>query len=596
MSGRGEKDLLSYYQAELSDLREAGVEFAREHPGVARRLELERDESPDPHVERLIESFAYLTARIQQQLDDEFPDAAAALLGVLYPHYTAPTPSTTVARFRVLEGQGKLTTGHGIRRGTPLVAHAPDGLLCRFRTCYPVTLWPVTVESAAIESADRVAAPRGTQSILRIRMRGWGESPPRPDSLCFYLGHELRSGAALYELLFAQATGVYVRSGETGALIPLPADSLRPVGFRRDEAMLYAPEHAHPAYRLLQEYFVNPHKFLFAEFTNLKAFVPPGPEWELIVPLRRPAPEWLRVSRDSFQLGCTPIINLFDRLTEPIRVDQRRSEYRLVPDVRRTTTTEVHTILKVSASSDPKNEAATYQPLYSFSHGNPARAYWNARRVPTPSRSVAGTDVLLSFVDLDFNPAFPSERTVWAHTLCTNRNLAEQLPPGQFLEIEESAPLHGIDVLHTPTLQRDPPMAGATLWRLVSQLSLNHLSLEGPAGLRTLQEMLRLYNAAYGSPGSEQQASGVTGIECRRVVRRAGHGEWRGMCRGTEITLTFDETCFAGTRAFLLASVLRHFLGLYAPINSFTQTIARGPEAGEEWKAWPPLTGEQSVL
>jgi type VI secretion system protein ImpG len=302
------------------------------------------------------------------------------------------------------------------------------------------------------------------------------------------------------------------------------------------------------------------------------------------------------VSRHSFQLGCTPIINLFDRLTEPIRVDQRRSEYRLVPDVRRTTTTEVHTILKVSASSDPKNEAATYQPLYSFSHGNPARAYWNARRVPTPSRSVGGTDVLLSFVDLDFNPAFPAERTVWAHTLCTNRNLAEQLPPGQFLEIEESAPLHGIDVLHTPTLQRDPPMAGATLWRLVSQLSLNHLSLEGPAGLRTLQEMLRLYNAAYGSPGSEQQASGVTGIECRRVVRRAGHGEWRGMCRGTEITLTFDETCFAGTRAFLLASVLRHFLGLYAPINSFTQTIARGPEAGEEWKAWPPLTGEQSVL
>jgi len=593
--GRGERDLLSYYQAELSDLREAGAEFARAHPGVARRLELERDESPDPHVERLIESFAYLTARIQQQLDDEFPDAAAALLGVLYPHYTAPVPPTTVARFRVTEGQGKLTTGHHIRRETPLVAHTRDGLLCRFRTCYPVTLWPVEVMHAAIESADQVAVPRGTQAILRIRVRGWGDPPARPDTLRFYLGHELRSGAALYELLFALATGVYVRDGEKGPLTALPAGSLRPAGFGREEAMLYAPEHAHPGYRILQEYFANPHKFLFADFTNLEA-VPPGAEWELIVPLRRQAPEWLRVSRDSFQLGCTPIVNLFDRLTEPIRLDQRRSEYRLVPDVRRTATTEVHTILKVSASSDPKHEAGTYQPLYSFSHGSPARAYWSARRVPTPSRNVGGTDVLLSFVDLDFDPAFPAERTVWAHTLCTNRHLAEQLPPGQFLQIEESAPLHAIDVLHTPTAHRDPPMAGATLWRLVSQLSLNHLSLEGPAGLRALQEMLRLYNGAYGGPGSEQQASGLTAIECSRVVRRAGHGEWRGMCRGTQITLTFDETCFAGTHPFLLASVLRHFLALYAPINSFTQTIARGAESGEEWNTWPPLTGEQSVL
>lgn len=596
MRGRGEDDLLGYYQAELTDLREAGAEFARAHPRVARRLELGGDESPDPHVERLIESFAYLTARIQQQLDDEFPDAAAALLGVLYPHYTAPIPSTTVARFKVAEGQGKLTTGHRIRRDTPLVAHTPDGLLCRFRTCYPVTLWPLEVKYAGIESADRVAAPRGTEAILRIRMRGWGDPPARPDTLRFYLGDELRGAAALYELLFAHAGGVYVRNGEEGPLIPLPADSLRAVGFRRDEAMLYAPEHAHPGYRLLQEYFANPRKFLFAELANLSGAVPPGAEWELIVPLRRQAPEWLRVTAESFQLGCTPIINLFDRLTEPIRIDQRRSEYRLVPDVRRMATTEVHTILKVSSSSDPKHEAGTYQPLYSFSHGSPARAYWHSRRVPTPSRNVGGTEVLLSFVDLDFNAALPAESTVWAHTLCTNRHLAVQLPPGHFLQIEESAPLHAVTVLHTPTPQRDPPMAGATLWRLVSQLSLNHLSLEGPAGLRSLQEMLRLYNGAYGSPGSEQQASGVTAIDCRRVVRRAGHGDWRGMCRGTEITLTFDETCFAGTRAFLLASVLRHFLGLYAPINSFTQTIARGPEAGEEWKKWPPLTGEQSVL
>lgn len=587
-------DLLSYYQAELTHLREEGAEFARTYPRVARRLELERDESPDPHVERLIESFAFLTSRIQRQLDDEFPDAAAALLGVLYPHFTAPIPSTTVARFDVAEGKGKLTTGHLIPRDTALFAKTRDDLTCRFRTCYPVTLWPLRVRSARIESADRLAMPRGTESILRIQLRGWGDPPARPDTLRFYLNGELGNAAALYELLFAHAGEVFVRDGEGGELVPLAEGSLRPVGFAREEVVLPTPDHAHAGYRLLQEYFADPRKFLFADFANL-GDIPHGSDWELIVALRQKPPERLRVTADSFQLGCTPIINLFSRLTEPIRLDHRRSEYRLVPDIRRVATTEVHTILKVSSSSDPRNEAGVYQPLYSYSHGTAARAYWHSRRVPTPRRDLSGTDVLLSFVDLDFDATLPGDRTVWAHTLCTNRRLAEQLPPGQFLNIEESVPHHGIQVLHQPTPQRDPPLAGATMWRLVSQLSLNHLSLDGPVGVRALQEILRLYGA-FGTPGSEKQAAGVVDIRCRPVVRRAGEGPWRGMVRGTEVTLTFDESLYAGTGAFLLASVLRHFLALYASINSFTQTIARGVESGVEWKKWPPLTGDLSVL
>ena len=586
--------MLGYYQAELTHLRGEGAEFARRYPRVARRLELSADESPDPHVERLIESFAFLTSRIQRQLDDEFPDAAAGLLGVLYPHFTAPIPSTSVARFDVAKGKGKLTQGHEIARGTALYARTADDLTCRFQTCYPVTLWPLRVTYAGIESPAQVAVPRGTSSILRIRLQGWGDPLEKLESLRFYLSGELRSAAALYELLFAQAGAVFVRNSADGELIPLPEDSLRPVGFGRDEAVLAAPDHAHPAYRLLQEYFAAPHKFLFADFANLEPVKHAG-EWEIIVALRGSVPEWLRVTADSLHLGCTPIVNLFKRITEPIRLDHRRSEYALIPDVRRPKTTEVHTIVKVSSSADPKKEAGIYHPLYSFAHGQEAHAYWHSRRVPTPRTDVQGTDVLLSFVDLNFDSALPAERTVWAHTLCTNRGLAEQVGVGAVLQIEEAAPQYDIHMLHRPTQQIDPPLAGATLWRLLSQLSVNHLSLDGPAGVAALREILRLYGA-FGSPGSEQQADGLVGIHCKHVVRRAGVGEWRGMCRGTEVTLTFDETFFAGTRAFLLASVLRHFLALYASINSFTQTVARGTASDAEWKRWPPLTGEQTVL
>ena len=593
MSGAAADDMLAYYLAELSHLREAGAEFAHDYPKVARRLELGRDECPDPHVERLIESFAFLTGRIQRRLDDEFPEVASALLGVLYPHLTAPVPSATVARFEVDPAQGKLSTGYPVARHTPLFAQTPEGLLCRFRTCYPVTLWPLRVREAVLESSDRYRAPPRTAAVLRIRLENTADEPCRPERLRFYLNGQLRSAGALYELLAAHVVGVAARPVD-GEPVDLGADALRPVGFAPDEEVLPYPPHAHPGYRLVQEYFAFPHKYLFADVAGLDR-IPPARAWELLVFLDARPPDWLAVGRDTFQLGCTPVVNLFRRTTEPLRLDHRRSEYRLVPDVRRERTTEVHTVLRVSCTSDAAADEGVFDPFYSLSHRRTARAFWHARRVPTGRRDVQGSDTLLSFVDLDSNPARPRERTVWAHTLCTNRRLAEQLPPGHALQIEEAAPLHRITVLNQPTPQIDPPLGGAAQWRLVSALSLGHLSLTGPGALDALREILRLYGA-FSVAGGDAQVDGLREMAVRRVVRRAGEGPWRGLVRGTEVTLTFDEEMYPGTSALLLGAVLARFLALYASINSFTETVARSRQRPGEWKRWPPMAGEETLL
>ena len=215
--------------------------------------------------------------------------------------------------------------------------------------------------------------------------------------------------------------------------------------------------------------------------------------------------------------------------------------------------------------------------------------------MPTGRRDLPGTELRISFVDASLDPTVPDERTVWAETLCTNRRLAEQLQVGDALQIEEAAPLHGIRVLHRPTPEHDPPMGGDAMWRLVSALSLNHLSLldGGDEALAALREILSLYGS---SASAQKQIQGVVEMRTRRSVRRAGQGEWRGLCRGTRVELVLDETHFAGGSAFVLGAVLARFLALYTSVNSFTETVIRSRQREEDWKRWPPLVGERPLL
>ncbi|SMH63013.1 type VI secretion system baseplate subunit TssF [Azospirillum agricola] len=606
MAGEDRNDLLDYYQRELSYLRHEGAAFAARYPRVAARLDLSGAESPDPHVERLLESVAFLTARIQRTLDSDFPMIPAALLGVLYPHLVAPVPSLAIAQFTVDPDQARAATGFTLPDETPLFAEALDGLTCRFRTAYPVELWPVEVADAAIQTPAAFSfLDRRTDigAVLRVTLRGLGRltfADMAPKRLRLHL----HGGAAgsLHELLLNEVRGIAVRPVETaGAVRELPGAQVRPVGFAPDEDVLPWPRHAHQGYRLIQEYFVFPEKYLFVDIEGLEG-LGDAKETELLFLLSNPPRRAVPLDRESFRLNCAPIVNLFRRTTEPVRLDQTQVDYRLPPDSHRERSTEIHSILKVSASSAYEDDSRVFQPFFSFDHStgrengrDGPRAFWTARRQPTGRADLPGTDLVLSFLDLDFKPTRPPAHVVFAHTLCTNRGVAEQMPAGARLEIEVDAPLSGIACLTKPTRQRTPPLAGQTLWRLVSHLSLNHLSLDGEGGLAALREILRLY-AAFDDASVAGQIAGLSGLSCRPVVRRVGNEAWRGFCRGTEVTLELDEERFVGSHPFLLASVLNRFLGLYAAVNSFTQLVLTSRQRNGHWKTWPPLAGDRPVL
>ncbi|WP_224361406.1 type VI secretion system baseplate subunit TssF [Hyalangium versicolor] len=604
--GTQQDELLQAYQRELAWLRGAGAEFAASYPKLAARLRLGASEVGDPHVERLIEAFAFLTARVQHAFDSDLPELSTTLLGLLAPHLVEPLPSLSIACFEVDTAAGLPLAGHRIERGTQLLAEPRPGQTCRFRTCAPVTLWPLRVVDASLESPlsfSWLRSRRDVSAVLRIRLeaREARLADLQLEQLQFFLDGPPEVAFRLYELLTCHARSVaLVPDGSPDEPRFQPADSLRQLGFDPEEAVLPSLPHVHRGYRLLQEYFAFPEKFLFFELALERACVQASQQaLEVFVLLDGVPPEGLSLTPETFRLGCTPIVNLFPKLAEPIRLDQRRTEYPVVPDYRRQQELELHSVLSVTAATDEAGHTRAVEPLFSWRHpesGEEPRAFWYARRQPTGRALGPGSHVLLSFVDLELDPHLPAEQTLQVHTLCTNGELPVQLGPGAVLQVEERVPVGAIRCLRRPTPPRTPPDRGPMLWQLVSLLSLNHLSLtSGPQALEALEELLRLHDVS-GGQACEQQLQGLTGLECRPVVRQRGWDAWRGFCRGLEITLTFDESLYVGGSALLLAAVLHHFLGLYAPVDSFTQLVARSEQREDIWKRWPPMAGDAPLV
>lgn len=630
-------ELFTYYERELAFVRQLGAEFAQKYPKIASRLLLEPDKCEDPHVERLVEAFAFLAARVHLRLDDDFPEVTESLLNVLYPHYLAPVPSMSVVQFAVDPDQAKLTAGYHIPREAALYSPPVHGTgtRCRFRTSYPVTLWPLEVASASLESKDPPDAQgRWREATLSIDLRclnntklpelqsDAGEAgPPQPlRSLRFYLNGEPQLTHALYEMIFNHATGVElraprkaVRGRSNPASVELPASVLSPVGFGPDEGMLPYSARSFAGYRLLTEYFTFPEKFLFFDVEGLDEAARRGgfgDEFSIAIRLRDVTPPNGHVTAAAFQLGCTPIINLFRKVAEPIQLTHLQHEYRVVPDVHRQNTTEVYSVDAVTSTDPYLKETRHYQPFYSVRHaegGGKGETYWYATRRPSPRKDDPGTEVYVSLVDLDFDPRTPAADTVTAHVTVCNRDLPSKLPvggPSRVTEgrrdsdfmVEGTGPLAYARCLRKPTDTVRPPLRRGAQWRLISHLSLNHLSLTGgEAGAAALREILSLYNFT-DSTAARRQVSGVVSVESRRAVRQTGQRIGTGFVRGVETTVELDEEMFAGGGVFLFAAVLERFLGLYVTINSFNQLVARTSQREEVLKRWPPRAGDQVLL
>ncbi len=619
------ESLYPYYERELVFIRQLGQEFARRYPAAAGRLMIGTDRINDPHVERLIESFALLSGRIHHKLDDEFPELTDALLGVLYPHYLAPIPSMGIIQFDLDADRGSMPDGFTIPRQSRLKTKPVGDVICRYRTGYPVTLWPVKVADARFALPPFPAGfrpPPQTAAVVSLRLQCLGGSKFSDlsmDRLRFYLSGDSHLISALYDGLFLHATSIVIRSADKGSaeLAPVildPADALGEVGFDPDDGLLPYPAHALHAYRLLTEFFAFPAKFLFVDLKGLRQVARAGfgKTIDVLITLRQGSELLAQgVNADTFRLGCTPVVNLFEKTAEPIPLTHARHEYRVVPDVANPDGSEVYSVESVMGTDMAVGKVEEYLPFYSFRHGTSRernRSYYYASRRPGLREGDRGTDVYLTLVNLDFDPWHPGETTLVLKTTCMNRdhpNLLRRAGERLVFELEAAAPLSRIRTVRLPSPPLRPSARRGAYWRLVSHLNLNHLSLSDPQhGLDAIKEILRLYDFSdpetvqSSASVNDQMIEGIVGMKSRRVVGHvaSSDGGGPGFCRGTEIILELDDVKFAGTGVSLFSAVLERFFGLYTAINSFTQLSVRTRQEEGVVKAWPPRAGEHPML
>ena len=622
--------LLRLYESELAFVREMGTEFAAEYPKIASRLDLGSTEVADPYVERLLEGFAFLTARIQLKMEAEFPTFTQSLLQMVYPHYLAPTPAMAVVRLRTdPTAIASLPQGVVLPAGTALrsLLGTQDQTNCEFRTGHAVQLLPIEISEAEyISSAAAVAAlglpdQRGVKAAIRLRLKAAGDlafNKIALEKLTLFLGGPEGSRTRLYEQLVANVASIHVRP--TARPVPwqerLPPAALHGIGFDESEALLPPLPQSFDGYRLLQEYYAMPERFLFVELDGLdRASIRcAGNELEIVILLTRSEPSLASgFGPDHLSLFCTPAINLFAYRSDRINLAERDAEHLVVPNRMRPLDYEVFAVAGVEGFSADGSAGQSFLPFYAANDlsRNPGhRSYFMLRRQPRqlssrsrqrgPRSSYLGHECFISLVDPDHAASGDNIRQLGLDLLCTNRDLPLSMPVGKQhtdFTITVSAPVTSARCVVGPTPPRPCRTDGDYAWRFISHLGLNYLSLtdtDESQGAAALRELLRLYVPSSTSLAARQLES-LLSVQTHPIVRRIPGSGPISVGRGLEISLSMDEGSFGGAGGILLAAVLDRFFAKYVSINAFTETVLRSPERGEVMR-WPMQTGSRPIL
>jgi type VI secretion system protein ImpG len=620
-------NLLRHYNDELTHLREVGAEFAQEFPKIASRLSLDGLEVTDPYVERLLEGFAFLAARIQLKLDAEHPKLIQHLLETVYPGFLSPVPSMLVARMRPDPLDPNLTKGFTLKRGTALTAELMRGqsTRCEFRIAQDVTLWPIEIASVQYftHAPDlplaHLPVARQLKGGLRIKLKlhgGLSFRQLRLEHLPFYISAPDDVAFRLHELVLGNTVASFVGSAATHKR-PMQgfadADSVQPLGFGDDEALLPETLRGFSGHRLLQELAAMPQRFLFFDVQDLarRLDAVEGPEAEIVLLFSRgdAALESL-VDAGSLALFCTPAVNLFPRRLDRIQLGTGAWEHHVVPDRTRPMDYEVHTLQSVTGHGTAQVAEQKFLPLYASYHDESRNhgAYFTVRREPRllssrqrqdgPRSAYVGQEVFLSLVDPQAAPYREDIRQLSLSALVTNRDLPTLLPGNATTwTLDAAGPAGRIETLRGPTRPVQRLARGDVGWSLVSLLTLNYLSIAGDDPKRAaaaLRSLLALHGPEQ-DVGWSKQVESLQWVEAKSVVRRLPFPGPLTFGCGVEVTALVDELGFQGSSAFLLGQVLSRLFARQASANSFCETVLRSATRGEIYRSKPRI-GDKAVL
>lgn len=558
--------------------------FARAFPAIAGRLA-----APllSPFVERIVEGIGVLADRVEHVLDGSAPRAAVHVADVLFPELLRPFPASSIVEIRPTAARERQELGDG----REFASVALDGTRCRFRAHAPLRIDPWRVDDARVAfSRTRGQSIEITLSPVDARQVDEASAPVLP--LRLYVGGEPRAALSLVASLHESLAGIEFEIG--GRVSELNVSSLRPWGFRADEALLPPDPLEHPGYRLVREFLVLPAKFAFVEIEG-EAPVPRAGE-RVVMRLRfeSPLPAGVQVTRETFRTNCIPVTNAFATTTEPLRTTLDRPSHVLRPAGLPPAHGDVYAVRRVRATLENGHveevpEAAAF--------GRDASAEGSGigyvlRR--TPGATGKGADLRLELEYASDCGAVPDARVLSVDVWATNRALPNTLGLG---EIRLATPLSPsgctFENITAVTPCRAAPDGVDLRWRTLALLALTARPLARADSIRTLLHALNLHRTAdrQAARAHAQRLESVRSASARASTTSLS----RGIARGTDILIELVERGFDGDgEAYVFARVLAHLFAHEASLNTFTRTLVRHSDTGREY-SFPPLNGDREV-
>lgn len=624
-----DRSFLAYYETELEHIRELSTEFAALHPDVGRNLSLDTVPCPDPYVERLLEGVAYLAARTRLKIDGESARFVRNLLDALYPDLVGPGPAVSTVVLHPGPQVKTMLDGHVVKRGTRLVAGLREGFATRatYTTGQDVTLWPIALDEVSYlpdrgalnAAAIPDAVANGAESGLRLVLRRDGPgtlSELNLDSLdlCFAGAR----GGAIFDAVFGHTTAIAARKAQPGSPLRV-ASGPEPIGIADSEALLPRLRPAFEGYRLMREYFLLPERFHYMRLGGLQRAVRDTDlgKMEIFLLFRRPCPEIATTSVRDFRLFATPLVNLFEKECDVLEIDGRASAHVVHADRTRPRDFEIYRLLRVE-DAEAEGAEAVIEEIHGLDQWRGSGlAYATERRPRRPTddearrgqtrTSYTGDDLFISVARAEGARGGAPVRRLDIRALCTNRDIPI-LDDSPKLSLETADPVSRAELLSAlkrprsslvaalPKMDKGGEIALDNLtWRLIAQLSLNHLSLaEESRNAEPLRAMLDLY-ADRGDPEVARHARSINRVTSRTFIDRLAMAGPISFGRGTEITLHVDEALLSGASTLLLSALLNQLFARHAGINSFVRTKTRLLQKQEE-VSWPMRQGNRAQI
>jgi type VI secretion system protein ImpG len=611
--------LLKYYTAEMNYLVKEGNVFAEKYSKAGQNIDWNVNQSNDPHIQRLLESFAFLSASLNYRIDNANTNLSQSIIAALLPQFVRPVPSMTIMSLNIANDAADNFAGDIIPARTEMRAESLNGESFKFQTVYDTQILPLEIESVAFEEAKNCDLPlhegRFTFCLkIRLMFKKTAIKNINCDTIRFYINKNNLEQGDLYEMIFAEWNNTTAHSSNQGNTqtnpVFLSADDSEPykvtslnsaitqVGFDFEQCVFNSDKITDHKFKLMLEFAMLKEKFMFFDVYIGKTTA--EETLDIIIPLNSSVfVNKMQIPSNTLKLMCVPVVNLFKKTTEAVRIDYRSDSYKLVPDRTYEHSMEIYSVNHIKSLNTDALEYRAYLAFDNLQSEN--TKFWTLHRHLSKH---GGNDVFVKFVNGNIEN-FEKEKqispfmsldepdTVFADVTCTNRLQAAAIPIGTIFDIDAKMPGIAFESIMIPTTQVEFPIDGNFEWKAISHLIADHIGLTHAnmndeqclkANVNALKNLVCLYELVFVKQLSNS-ANAICSIQCFNslAVKISKYGQY--FVPKIEIHIILDDS-YKAANVFLLGRILHEIFKRSSGFNTVIETIILKKTDGSVWKRY----------